>query len=186
MKIDRHLEESAARNSASIFVSKIILIPLSLSLSSKLSPYNHDSYNNHPIRRNMVQGVRIDDKNCLVNTNPATGEIISRVKCTTPEELGEIIDAAKTSQKEWRKTSLEERIGILKDCIKELAAVSDPMIELIVREMGKPIAEAKEEMEYAVVDQDAYFDILLDSLKPKTYGKSTVVRQPYGVVAIMR
>jgi len=133
----------------------------------------------------MVQGVLIDDENCLVNTNPATGEIISRVKCTTPEELGEIIDTAKTSQKEWRKTSLEDRIRILKDCIKELAAVSDPMIDLIVREMGKPIAEAKEEMEYAVVDQDAYFDILLDSLKPKTYGKSTVVRQPYGVVAIM-
>jgi acyl-CoA reductase-like NAD-dependent aldehyde dehydrogenase len=112
--------------------------------------------------------------------------MISKVKCTTPEQLDVIIATAKSSQKEWRKKSVEERVDILKDCIKELTAVSDEMIQLIVQEMGKPIAEAKEEMEYAVNDQDEYFNILLESIKPKKYGKSTVVRHPYGVVAIMR
>lgn len=134
----------------------------------------------------MVQGVIIDDDGCLININPATGDMISKVKCTTPEQLDVIIDTAKSSQKEWRKKSVEERVDILKECIKELTDVSDQMIQLIVQEMGKPIAEAKEEMEYAVNDQDAYFDILLESIKPKKYGKSTVVRHPYGVVAIMR
>ena len=133
----------------------------------------------------MVQGVLIDDENCLVNTNPATGEVISRVKCTTPEELGEIIDTAKTSQKEWRKKSLEDRIEIMKDCVKELAALSDPLIQLIVQEMGKPIDEAKEEVAEGVEGLDEYFDILLESIRPKSYGNSTVVRHPYGVVAIM-
>jgi len=133
----------------------------------------------------MVQGVIIDDDGCLININPATGDMISKVKCTTPEQLDVIIDTAKSSQKEWRKKSVEERVDILKECIKELTDVSDQMIQLIVQEMGKPIAEAKEEMEYAVNDQDAYFDILLESIKPKKYGKSTVVRHPYGVVAIM-
>lgn len=133
----------------------------------------------------MAQGVLIDDENCLVNTNPATGEVISKVKCTTPEELGEIIDTAKISQKEWRQIPIEDRVGMLKDCIKELTAVYEPMVQLIVKEMGKPIGEAEEEVDYAVEDQDAYFDILLESLKPKSYGKSTVVRHPYGVVAIM-
>jgi len=134
----------------------------------------------------MVQGVVIDSENCLVNTNPATGEVISRVKCTTSEELGTIIDTARASQREWRKLSIEDRIAVLKDCIKELAAVSDSMTKLIVKEMGKPIGEAKEEVDYAVLDQDEYFDILMESIKPKKYGKSTVVRHPYGVVAIMR
>jgi len=133
----------------------------------------------------MVQGVLIDESNCLVNTNPATGEVISRVKCTTPEELDGVIDTAKSAQKEWRKKSLEDRVGILKDCITELAAISDSVTKLIVEEMGKPIAEAKEEVDFAVLDQDEYFDILLETLKPKTYGGSTVVRHPYGVVAIM-
>lgn len=133
----------------------------------------------------MVQGVLIDDDNCLVNTNPATGEVISRVKCTTPEELGDIIETAKASQKEWRKKTLEDRIAIMKECVKDLAAESEPLIHLIVQEMGKPIAEAKEEVQYAVEDLDEYFDILLESIRPKSYGKSTVVRHPYGVVAIM-
>mmetsp|Transcript_19182 Transcript_19182/g.40377 ORF Transcript_19182/g.40377 Transcript_19182/m.40377 type:complete len:466 (+) Transcript_19182:389-1786(+) len=133
----------------------------------------------------MVQGVVIDSDNCLVNTNPATGEIISRVKCTTPGELEGLIDTAKVSQREWRTTSVEDRVNLLKTCMDELAAISDPMIELIVKEMGKPIGEAKEEVDYAVVVQEEYFDILLESLTPKTYGKSTVVRHPYGVVAIM-
>ena len=134
----------------------------------------------------MVQGVVIDNENCLVNTNPATGEIISRVKCTSPDELEGIIETARASQRAWRMKSLEVRVGLLKECIEELAAVSDPMIKLIVQEMGKPIGEAKEEVDYAVEDQDEYFDILLDAIKPKAYGKSTVVRHPYGVVAIMR
>eukprot|EP00536_Pseudo-nitzschia_multiseries_P008568 jgi/Psemu1/241326/estExt_Genewise1.C_2190023 len=133
----------------------------------------------------MVQGVLIDDDNCLVNTNPATGEIISRVKCTTPDELEEMIATAKTSQREWRTKPLEERVDLLKECIAELTAVSDPIIELIVREMGKPIAEAREEVEFATGDQDEYFNIVLEAIKPKTYGKSSVVRHPYGVVAIM-
>ena len=75
---------------------------------------------------------------------------------------------------------------MLKDCVNELATYSDELVELIVQEMGKPIGEAKEEVQYAVEDQDEYFDILLESIRPKTYGTSTVVRHPYGVVAIMR
>lgn len=143
--------------------------------------------NNAPItRRNMVQGVLVDDQNCLVNTNPATGEVISKVPCTTLDELEQRIDEAHTAQIEWRQKSLQERIQILKDCISDLRQVSEPMVQLIVQEMGKPINEAKEEVAYAVEDQDEYFDILLESLQPKTYGKSKVVRHPYGVVAIMR
>jgi len=92
---------------------------------------------------------------------------------------------ARSSQKEWRKNSYEQRIDILKDCIKEISSISDQIIKLIVEEMGKPIAEGEEEIKYAVDDQDEYFDILLESMKPKQYGKCTVVRHPHGVVAIM-
>lgn len=134
----------------------------------------------------MVQGVLIDDDGCLVNTNPATGDVISKVKCTTQEQLDEIIALARSSQKEWRKNSCEQRIDTLKECINEISSISDQMIKLIVEEMGKPIAEAEEEIQYVVDDQDEYFNILLESIKPKQYGKCTVVRHPYGVVAIMR
>ena len=134
----------------------------------------------------MVQGVLINEEGCLVNTNPATGEVISKVKCTTPEQLEEIVTKAKTSQKEWRTRTCEDRVRILKDCIKELSKASDQMVKLITQEMGKPILEAEEEVGCAVNDQEEYFNVLLQSIKPKKYGKNnTVVRHPYGVVAIM-
>mmetsp|Transcript_18801 Transcript_18801/g.46672 ORF Transcript_18801/g.46672 Transcript_18801/m.46672 type:complete len:519 (+) Transcript_18801:49-1605(+) len=140
---------------------------------------------NYLTQRNMAQGVVIDDENCLVNTNPATGEVISKVKCTTPEEIEDMIEKAKVAQKQWRKVSVEDRIQMLKDCVTELAKDSDKLTELIVAEMGKPIEEAKEEVEFATGDQTEYFNIMLESLQPKKYGKSTVVRNPYGVSAIM-
>ncbi len=147
--------------------------------------YNNYYYNAFVTKRNMAQGVVIDEDNCLVNTNPATGEVISKVRCTTLEEIEEMIATARSAQKEWRTLSLEDRIQLLKECVNELAKHSDSLIEWIVREMGKPIGEAKDEVQCATQDQDEYFDILLQSLQPKTYGKSTVVRHPYGVVAIM-
>ena len=170
----------------SLFQSKALLTQsTTMFLFRDVAERNDLSYN-ALITRNMAQGVLIDDDNCLVNTNPATGEVISKVKCTTPEELGDIIDNAKAAQKEWRKKTVEERIGILKDCVKELATLSEELTELIVKEMGKPIGEAKEEVQCAVEDQDEYFATMLESIRPKKYGKSTVVRHPYGVVAIMR
>jgi acyl-CoA reductase-like NAD-dependent aldehyde dehydrogenase len=131
----------------------------------------------------MVQGVVIED-GCLINTNPATGDVISRVQCTTAEEVEGMIAAANQSQRAWFATPLEERVRLLREGLKEVAKVSEALVELMVNEMGKPIGEAKEEMEFAV-GKDEFLDLLLESLQPQTYGQCMVVRDPFGVVAIM-
>lgn len=132
----------------------------------------------------MVQGVVIDEKGCLVNTNPATGEIISLVPCSTPEEVEQTIASAKAAQTGWAATSLQDRIQLLRECLKKVQSVSERLTELMVQEMGKPMSEAKEELEFAV-GKDAYLDLMLESLQPQTHNKCTIVRDPYGVVAIM-
>jgi succinate-semialdehyde dehydrogenase/glutarate-semialdehyde dehydrogenase len=131
----------------------------------------------------MVQGVLIED-DYLVNTNPATGEVISRVKTTSPEELDSMIESSREAQTLWKALSCEERVSMLKDAIQAVKGVSDDLAKSMVHEMGKPIGEAQDEMD-AAVNNDEYMDILLDCIKPKTYGSSTIVRHPYGVVAIM-
>lgn len=50
--------------------------------------------------------------------------------------------------------------------------------------MGKPIAEAREEME-DVVEKDNFLQIVHDSLQQQTFGNSVVMRHPLGVVGIM-
>jgi acyl-CoA reductase-like NAD-dependent aldehyde dehydrogenase len=133
----------------------------------------------------MVQGVEIDSDGCLVNTNPATGEIISRVRCTTPDEIDEmVLTATRAQQKAWRTLSCTERVTLLKDGLKALESARDELVKCMVSEMGKPIVEANEEMDGAT-SKDEFMNILLDTVQPKKFGTSTVVRSPFGVVAIL-
>jgi succinate-semialdehyde dehydrogenase/glutarate-semialdehyde dehydrogenase len=131
----------------------------------------------------MVQGVIVED-GCLVNTNPATGEVISRVKCSLPEEVEAMVATANEAQGPWAAKSLEERVELLKKGLQAISKQSDALITLMVQEMGKPIGEAKDEMEFAV-GKDEFMDLLLKSLQPQTFGSCLVVRDPFGVVAIM-
>jgi acyl-CoA reductase-like NAD-dependent aldehyde dehydrogenase len=132
----------------------------------------------------MVQGVPVEN-NCLVNLNPATGEEISRVPCTTTEQLDEMVQRASEAQKtSWSKVQSKERIDLLRKGLKEIAKHSDKLAELIVTEMGKPLSEAKEEVEFAV-SKDEFLDVLETSLEPKKHGTSVVVRQPLGVVTVL-
>jgi acyl-CoA reductase-like NAD-dependent aldehyde dehydrogenase len=131
----------------------------------------------------MVQGVIVED-GCLINTNPATGEIISRVPCTSSEEVHDMIQGSAKAQGEWILMSLEDRIELLRQGLKEIAKIADAFVSLIVKEMGKPVAEAREEMQWAV-GKDPFLDLLYESLQPQMHGNCTIVRDPFGVVAIM-
>lgn len=132
----------------------------------------------------MVQGVPVTDGR-LINTNPATGEVISRFECTTSDQLNGIVNCANEAQQSWSQVSIEERMAMLRRALKELEKEKTSIAKLIVQEMGKPIEEAEEEMDGAV-NKDEYLDILEASLQPKKYGKkSVVVRQPLGCVAVI-
>jgi acyl-CoA reductase-like NAD-dependent aldehyde dehydrogenase len=133
----------------------------------------------------MVQGVPIIDGK-IINLNPATGQEISRVPCSTREDVDRMMDLAAKAQKSvWSNMPVGQRIQLLKDGLKEIDKHSDKLASLIVQEMGKPMAEAKQEMEGAC-DKEAYLDILLTSLQPIHHGASCiVVRQPLGVVTVL-
>jgi len=80
---------------------------------------------------------------------------------------------------------LKERIDLLRKGLAEIGKHSEKLANLITEEMGKPIGEAKEEMQFAV-DKSAYLDLLESSLKPIHHGKSNVVvRQALGVVTVL-
>jgi acyl-CoA reductase-like NAD-dependent aldehyde dehydrogenase len=130
----------------------------------------------------MVTSVSIVN-NCIVNVNPATGDVINRVQITSNNEIDEIITNSHKAQKSWRAVATSKRIQLLKDGLAELSKHSTRLVELIVQEMGKPIQEATDEVAGAT-SKDEYMNILEESLQPQKFGSSTVVRYPFGVVAI--
>lgn len=148
--------------------------------------------------RRMGQGVEIETNgsSCsntttatIINRNPATGEIISRVPCSTPEEISTMIEKARTALSTvWGNTiSIEERIQLLKNAMNVFATKGSDIIPLMVQEMGKPIQEATAEYNAACNKKnDTYMNLLQESLLPVRHGtNSIVIRQPLGIVVIL-
>lgn len=131
----------------------------------------------------MVQGIPIEDGH-IVNRNPATNDMISRVPCTPQDVIDRQLERAALAQVAWAQQPIHERIHRLHKGIEQLQQDYDGLARLIVEEMGKPLHEAYEEMEDAC-HKDDFLQLLQQSLQPKRHGDCTVVRQPLGVVAVL-
>ena len=131
----------------------------------------------------MVQGV-VTENGHLLDTNPATGELIAKVRCTPEAEIAAIVAQATEAQRAWAAVPLEKRIALLKTAVASLGAKKDELAALIVDEMGKVLSEAAEEMGGAV-DKDEYLDLIADANAAKVHKNGMVVRDPHGVVAVL-
>ena len=93
----------------------------------------------------MVQGVVIENGHIL-DTNPATGAVIERVRVSTPSEIDAAVAAARTAQPLWNARSLHERTELVKKACAALAGKRQKLAKLITQEMGKTLAESLEEV----------------------------------------
>ncbi|MEW9670905.1 NADP-dependent glyceraldehyde-3-phosphate dehydrogenase [Ammoniphilus sp. 3BR4] len=78
--------------------------------------------------------------------SPATGRIVGRVPAMTKEEVDSAIQAAVIAQKEWAKLPVHERGRILLTWADELVSRADEIAEVIMREVGKKKAAARDEV----------------------------------------
>lgn len=126
----------------------------------------------------------------LQSVNPTTGERIAEFSTHSPAEVDSALDAATAAQRVWRRTPLETRLDLLRAIARELRADSERFAQAITREMGKPIVEARAEIEKSAVTLDHYADNGARYLEPQIIesnaDESSVVFEPLGVVlAIM-
>jgi acyl-CoA reductase-like NAD-dependent aldehyde dehydrogenase len=130
----------------------------------------------------MVQGVVIEQGH-IVDTNPATGAVIQRVRVSTPAEIDAAVAAARTAQPSWNARPLHERTALVKQACAALAGKRQQLAKLITAEMGKTLQEALEEVDDNV-DMAAYCDLVQQANAPEIDGGSLIVRHPHGVVAV--
>jgi succinate-semialdehyde dehydrogenase/glutarate-semialdehyde dehydrogenase len=81
--------------------------------------------------------------------DPATGEVITEVADGTPSDAIAACDAAARAQREWAQVAPRERSETLRRSWQILIDHTDEIADLIVRENGKPLADAKGEVAYA-------------------------------------
>ncbi|MEX2531638.1 MAG: NAD-dependent succinate-semialdehyde dehydrogenase [Gemmatimonadota bacterium] len=124
--------------------------------------------------------------------NPATGETLKEYPELTREELEAVLQEAHQTQKSWRSTPYSHRA----DRLRRAAALLRERVEehalLMTQEMGKPLSEARGEVEKCAWVCEYYADNGEDHLAPETVdtpdtdARTYVAFQPIGLVlAIM-
>jgi len=83
----------------------------------------------------------------LVSTNPATGRLIRRYREASPRAVSSAPVRAHAAFLEWRRTSLPTRARLLRAAARVLRREGDAHARLITDEMGKPLAQARSEIE---------------------------------------
>jgi len=124
---------------------------------------------------------------------PATGELIGEVKVTPAEDVKRAVEKARRAQEAWGALPIEERcerVLRFRDAVVDRA---DEIVDLIVRECGKPRHEALLHEVLVVADLATFFtkaaprilaphEVKLHLLKHR---KSFVHYRPRGVVAVI-
>ncbi|MEZ4298168.1 MAG: aldehyde dehydrogenase family protein, partial [Polyangiaceae bacterium] len=129
----------------------------------------------------------------IVSRAPATGEVLGEVPVMGEAEVRSRVARARAAQKAWAALPLEERCELVlryKDAIVERA---DEVIDLLVRECGKPKHEALAHEVLVVADVAAYFaKVAPHALAPREvplhllkHRKAMLHYVPRGVVAVI-
>ncbi len=120
--------------------------------------------------------------------NPATGKLIAKVPRFGDAEATAAIDGAARAFGPWAKALPKERAQILRRWFDLIIANRDDIALIMTSEQGKPLAEARGEVDYAA----SYIEFFGEEAK-RIYGevnptfradsRIVVTRQPIGVVA---
>jgi succinate-semialdehyde dehydrogenase/glutarate-semialdehyde dehydrogenase len=78
----------------------------------------------------------------LDSFNPATGELVGTVPTITPDQVQAVVNDVARIQPAWAELSLKDRGRYLRQAADALLNDIDEIAELLVREQGKPRAEA--------------------------------------------
>ncbi|ATY84110.1 succinate-semialdehyde dehydrogenase (NADP(+)) [Kyrpidia spormannii] len=120
--------------------------------------------------------------------NPATGDVVGEVADASKEDVLRAVDAAHRAFPGWAAKTAKERSEILRRAYDLMVANLDELAVIMTTEQGKPLAEAKGEIQYA-----ADFVLWYSEEAKRVYGETIpasfphkrilVLRQPVGVVA---
>src|SRR2546426_426989 len=122
----------------------------------------------------------------ITSLNPATEEVLATFDPYTPDEIEEAVAEAQASFLDWRERTIAEREPFMRKLAALLRERADRYARLITLEMGKPITEARAEIEKCAWACDYFAEnakrYLADEQIPSTARQSVVAFEPLGVV----
>src|SRR5262245_60010368 len=74
--------------------------------------------------------------------NPATGETLKQFDATSDDDVRDAVGRAHRAHEDWQSSTLQERAEAIRRVGELHEQRKQELAEIIMREMGKPIAEA--------------------------------------------
>jgi acyl-CoA reductase-like NAD-dependent aldehyde dehydrogenase len=123
----------------------------------------------------------------LRSKNPATGEVIGEVAVTAPADVPAIVARARAAQPAWAALGVAGRAERLRPLAAAIRARAGELAAMLTREMGKPLREAKGEIQSCADNLDHELAEIASALAPEELDdgktRSTIFHDPYGVCA---
>src|SRR5262245_46634548 len=94
----------------------------------------------------LIDGEPAGSRERLEVINPATGKVFAQCPAAGREELERAVAAARRAAPAWSARSFEDRTQFIKRMAGILRANQDALAELLTREQGKPIGQARDEI----------------------------------------
>jgi acyl-CoA reductase-like NAD-dependent aldehyde dehydrogenase len=121
----------------------------------------------------------------LKTINPATEEIVQEYEIMTKEQINDKVKKARKTFQDWKKDT-SRRTDLLHDFANELRKDKESLAKTATIEMGKPIKEARSEVEKCTWVMEYYADngqIFSTDEVVNTDARKTVIKfQPIGVI----
>lgn len=117
-------------------------------------------------------------------------DVIGDVEVHSLDRVATLIDTARTAARDWAAMPALERSQALQAAASALRAERDLLVDLIVREVGKPVTEAQAELTRAEAIMRFYAQMCLqplgELLPPDRAGGTLLTkRRPHGVVGMV-
>lgn len=127
----------------------------------------------------------------LISTNPANGyKKVGEVTVSTVTEIKRKVKEANQVKKAWKELGVEKRTEMLKPIYDEVVKRKEEIAKMVMLEIGKPITEAIEDINWDLT----YFSYFLDNGKKFLAEEIThkenntqhkVVYEPIGTAAVI-
>jgi succinate-semialdehyde dehydrogenase / glutarate-semialdehyde dehydrogenase len=122
----------------------------------------------------------------VTTINPATGKPLAEYPAFSDADVDAALDRAAAAQTGWAALPYPERAAVLRRAAERLRAGIDDLALLVTREMGKPLAESRAEVEKCATACDYYAEhageFLADEPVATSADASWICYEPVGVV----
>jgi succinate-semialdehyde dehydrogenase/glutarate-semialdehyde dehydrogenase len=136
----------------------------------------------------LLDPATLDPSGGMAVTDPATGAVLAHVRTYGAEEIDALVHTAEAARRTWAGQTARTRATLLRAWFDLIVAHREQLAEICTLECGKPLAEARAEVDYAASFVEWYAEEARraygETIPSFATGKEILVRrEPIGTCA---